>query len=107
MARLEQLFSHIWMVRTFLKHSEEAEGDEELRDVHRQLYDVMLSLGPALEAGDAEVYLRQTKKKWKRLNTAAALFSEIQPEVSQHTNFQMAVRSLNSCVAEIGELLNS
>jgi hypothetical protein len=33
------------------------------------------------------------------------LFARIQPEVSAHTNFQMAAASLNMAVAEIGELL--
>ena len=30
MQRLDELLSHVWMVRTFLKHSEEAEEDDEL-----------------------------------------------------------------------------
>ena len=54
MQRIDTLLSHVWMVRTFLKHSEEAEEDDELRDVHRALYDFMLALGPPLQAGDAE-----------------------------------------------------
>ena len=29
MLRLDNLFSHVWMVRTFLKHSDEAEDDDE------------------------------------------------------------------------------
>lgn len=98
---LEQLFSHVWMVRTFLKHAEEAEEDDELREVHRTLYDVMLSLGPALEANDSTAYVRQAKKKLRKLREATELFIEIQPEVSTHTNFQMAARSLRGCVDEI------
>lgn len=105
MDRLEQLFSHIWMVRTFLKHSEEAAEDDELRDVHRLLYDVMLSLGPAIDAADAEAYVRQAKKKLKKLRDAQELFCEIQPEVSGHTNFKMAAKSLTTCVVQVEELL--
>ena len=37
--KLDDLLSHVWMVRTFLKHSEEAEEDDELLEVHRGLYD--------------------------------------------------------------------
>jgi len=105
MQRADQLFSHVWMVRTFLKHSEEAEEDNELREVHRALYDCMLSLGPALDANDPEAYLKQARKKLGRLRKATDLFLEIQPEISGHMNFQMAARSLRIAVAEIETLL--
>lgn len=105
MHRIDALLSHVWMVRTFLKHSEEAEQDEELREVHRALYDYMLALGRPLQAGDAESYLKLAKKKYTKLKRATELFLEIQPEVSSHTNFQMAARSLRTAVQEIGEIL--
>ena len=107
MARLEQLFSHVWMVRTFLKHAEEAEEDDELNEVHRTLYDVMLSLGPALDASDSTAYLRQAKKKLRKLRDATELFLEIQPEVSTHTNFQMAAKSLRVCLDEIEAVIRA
>ena len=106
MDRIDALFSHVWMVRTFLKHSDEAEDDDELAEVHRTLYDVMLSLGPAVKAGDPEAYLKQASKKLSRLKRATALFREIQPEVSTHTNFQMAVQSLTAAVDKIDSLLS-
>ena len=106
MHRIDALLSHVWMVRAFLKHSEEAEEDEELCDVHRSLYDYMLALGGPLNAGDAEAYLRQAKKKLSKLKAATELFCDIQPEVSQHTNFKMATQSLTSAVEEIDSLLN-
>jgi hypothetical protein len=106
MQRIDTLLSHLWMVRTFLKHSEEAEEDEELRDVHRGLYDYMLALGAPLEAGDAAAYLKQAGKKYSKLKKAAELFLEIQPEVSSHTNFKMAARSLTAVVDEIGQVLS-
>ena len=104
MARIDTLLSHVWMVRTFLKHSDEAAEDEDICEVHRALYDYMHALGPPLKAGDAAAYLKQAKKKLSKLRQAAKLFAEIQPEVSSHTNFQMAAQSLRSTVAEI-ELL--
>ena len=88
MQRVDALLSHVWMVRAFLKHSEEAEEDEELCDVHRGLYDYMLALGGPLNAGDAEGYIKQAKKKLRRLREATELFQEIQPEISEHTNFR-------------------
>ncbi len=107
MHRLDNVLSHVWMVRTFLKHCEEAEDDEELCSVHRQLYDVMLALGGPLKDNDPEAYLKQARKKLSRLKKATALFVEIQPEVSTHTNFQMAAQSLVTAVDEIARLLSN
>jgi len=105
MQRLDIALSHVWMVRTFLKHCEESEEDDELRDVHRALYDYMLALGGPLNANDAAAYLKQARKKLSKLRRATELFLEIQPEISSHTNFQMAARSLESVVDEISGIL--
>lgn len=105
MRRVDALLSHVWMVRTFLKHCEEAEEDEELCDVHRTLYDCMHALGGPLAAGDAEGYLKQARKKLSKLRAAAELFAEIQPEVSGHTNFVMARQSLTTAVGEVAAAL--
>jgi len=105
MHRLDSQLSHVWMVRTFIKHSEEVEDDPELNDVQRTLYDYMLALGTAWKAQDAEAYLKQAKKKLSKLRQATNDFVELQPEVSTHMNFQMAVRSLKLAVAEVECLL--
>jgi len=87
--RIDELCSHMWMVRTFLKHSEEHEED----------------LGGPLKDGDHAKYLKQAKKKLRKLKNANELFQEIQPEISSHTNFQMAAVSLQLTVAQITDLL--
>lgn len=102
---IDELCSHVWMVRTFLKHSEEAEEDDELREVHRTLYDYMLALGGPLREGNHAKYLKQAKKKLRKLKAANKLFQEIQPEISSHTNFQMAATSLRLAVEKIDRLL--
>ncbi|REK15878.1 MAG: amidohydrolase [Planctomycetota bacterium] len=107
MRRIETQLSHVWMVRAFLKHSEEAQEDEELADVHRALYDFQLAVGGAWRDRNAEEYLKLAGKKFARLRSAAATFAAIQPEVSAHTNFQMATASLDAAVAEIGRILES
>lgn len=105
MQRIDALLSHVWMVRTFVKHAEEAEDDDELLEIARDLYDYSLALGPAWGAQDADQYLKLADKKFSRLRQAADRFREMQPEVSTHTNFQMAVRSLDTAVSDIGRLL--
>jgi hypothetical protein len=107
MRRIDALLAHVWMVRAFLKHSEEAQEDDELASVHRELYDYMLALGAPLKEKDATTYLKLATKKLVKLRQATELFAKIQPEVSAHTNFQMAVASLQTAVREIGELLKT
>jgi len=105
MNRIDELLSHVWMVRTFLKHSEEAEDDDELMDVVRALYDYTLALGAPWNERNSAEYLKQAKKKLAKLRGATAQFTQLQPQVSTHTNFVMAVRSLEGAVREIGEIL--
>src|SRR5438034_839108 len=107
MLTIDTQLAHVWMVRAFLKHSEEAAEDEELAEVHRELYDYMLALGGPLKEGNSEEYLKLAKKKFGKLKKATELFERIQPEVSQHTNFVMAVASLKAAVTEVEELLGS
>ena len=107
MASIDAQVAHIWMVRTFLKHSDEVKDDEELASVHRDLYDFMLALGPALDAGDAAGYLKIARKKLSLLKRATELFVSIQPEVSGHMNFKMAAQSLTLSVNEIVRLMET
>lgn len=105
MRLVDQQLAHVWMVRAFLKHSDESADDEELASVHRDLYDYMLALGPSLDSGDATSYLKLARKKLSKLRRAVELFLEIQPEVSGHTNFKMAARSVKLALEEIESLL--
>jgi hypothetical protein len=105
MHEVDGWLSHVWMVRAFLKHSDEATDDEELADVHRGLYDFMLALGPSLDSEDAVRYLRIARKKIGKLKKATASFRELQPEVSGHMNFRMAAKSLTLAVQRVDELL--
>jgi hypothetical protein len=106
MQRIDTLLSHVWMVRAFVKHSDEAADDEELADIHRTLYDYHLAVGAAWREQNAADYLRLAGKKFAKLREASETFARIQPEVSTHTNFQMAVASLSAAVGEIGAILD-
>jgi tRNA U34 5-carboxymethylaminomethyl modifying GTPase MnmE/TrmE len=105
MRAIDGQLAHVWMVRAFIKHSDEAAEDEELAEVHRELYDFMLAVGGPFKANNAEEYLKLAKKKLGKLKKATELFERIQPEVSQHTNFIMAAASLKRAVEEVGRLL--
>ena len=105
MLAVDAQLAHVWMVRAFLKHSDEAQEDDELAEVHRELYDYMLALGSPLKEGNAEEYLKLARKKLGKLKKAAEKFAEIQPQVSTHTNFQMAVASLTTAVGEVARML--
>jgi cob(I)alamin adenosyltransferase len=105
MHAIDTQLAHVWMVRAFIKHSDEAAEDQELAEVHRELYDFMLALGGPLKESNADEYLKLARKKFGKLKKATELFERLQPEVSQHTNFIMAVASLKAAVAEIGRLL--
>lgn len=103
--RIDALLSHIWVVRTFLKHSEEAEESIPLMEVVRELYDFCLAVGPSLTANDHAGYLHVVRKKLPRIRQAAEQFAAIQPEVSAHTNFKMAVTSLRTAVEDVSRVL--
>jgi hypothetical protein len=106
MHRIDAQLAHVWMVRAFLKHSEEAADDDELAAVHRDLYDFMLALGAPLQAEDPTAYFRQARKKLSKLKQALQTFVEIQPAISTHTNFVMAVLSLRTAVQQVEQLLS-
>lgn len=103
---IDAQLTHVWMVRTFLKHCDEAEDDEELREIVRDLYDFILAVGPVQRDIEPATYLKMAKKKLRRLVGATQLYEEIQPEVSGHTNFVMAARSLRLAVDTISELIS-
>jgi hypothetical protein len=106
MRRIETLLSHVWMVRAFVKHSDEAAEDEELQEVHHTLYDYQLAVGAAWREQNVDEYLLAARKKFAKLRQASEDFARLQPEVSTHTNFQMAVASLRAAVTEIGQILD-
>jgi hypothetical protein len=106
MKAIEAQLSHIWMVRAFLKHCDEAEDDEELCDVFRGLYDFMLALGKSSEAEDSEAFMKMAAKKFAKLRKTCQLFFEIQPEISTHTNFKMASRSLRNSLEAVATTID-
>jgi hypothetical protein len=101
--QIDREMSHAWMVRTFVKHSEEAESFPELMQVVRTIFDVSRAL--ETRRGDPPGYVRMLQKKLGKLRAAAEQFRHDAPIASSHTNFQQAVRSLDGCIASLEALL--
>ncbi|MEM7811862.1 MAG: amidohydrolase [Planctomycetota bacterium] len=101
-ARCELVISHAWMVRTFVKHSEEVEDYPELYDCARAIFDAARALETRVD--DPPQYLRMLAKKLPKLRKAAAKFRGDAAEASGHMNWQQAVISLDACVADLADL---
>jgi len=107
MERINTIFAHAWMVRTFLKHAEEIQEDEGLMEVHRVIFDCVRAVEPSYQRRDATEYLRRVRSKLSKLKRVSALFAREVHRVSDHTNFQMAAMSLSGCVREVDMILGS
>lgn len=103
--RCQNIMAHAWMVRTFIKHSEEVEDFPELMMLARAIFDTAMALETRL--GDPEKYMKMLAKKIGRLKKGADKFRVDAPLASTHTNFKQAVISIDFCIAELGELLES
>lgn len=104
--RCDEIMSHAWMVRTFVKHSEEVEDYPELdglMGVARTIFDACRALETQVDTPTK--YLHMLRKKIGRLKKATVEFERDAKQVSVHTNFMMAIRSTQICVRELEELL--
>jgi hypothetical protein len=106
-ARLEVVLAHLWMVRTFLKHAEEIQDDEELLEVPRTLFDSIRAVEPARERGDWQDYLRRLQGKLAKIRRIANLYQSEYPRVSDHTNYEMAAKSLTGSIRQMEEVFAS
>ena len=101
--RCNRVMAHAWMVRTFVKHSEEAEDFPELMHLVRAVFDTSRAL--ETRVGDPAAYFHMLRKKLGKLRQAAEKFRADAAEASLHTNFQQAVVSMDACVEELEALL--
>ena len=102
--RLNTVLAHAWMVRTFLKHADEIQDNEDMLDVPRTLYDSIRAVEPAFQRGDLADFLRRLKGKLPKLRRAADYFAAHFREFSPHTNFEMASASLLGIVKHMEEI---
>jgi hypothetical protein len=104
-AQIEPLLAHLWMVRTFLKHAEEIQDSLEMLEVPRNLFDVIRATEPALQSGDHGRYIHKLRGKMVRLREARDFLSAQYSVYSDHTNYQMAARSLDAATKAIEAVL--
>lgn len=102
-AQCQTIFAHAWMVRTFVKHSDEMEDFPELMQIVRAVFDTCRALEPKVP--DPQAYLTTLKKKISKLRAAVMQFRVDAPVASDHENFRQAVLSMNGCLAELEAIL--
>ena len=107
MDRLNAIFAHLWMVRTFLKHADEIQEDEEMLEVPRMIFDYVRATEPSYQQRDVKEFLHRAKGKLPKLRRVADYFAQEHKRISDHTNFQMAATSLSAAVREIEEILST
>jgi hypothetical protein len=103
--RLQGVLAHLWMVRTFLKHADEIQEDEELLAVPRMLFDYVRAVEPAAQRNDTKEFLHRIRGKLPKLRRVAELLQSEHRRFSAHTNFEMAALSLTASVRQIEEIL--
>ncbi len=104
-SRCQHVMAHAWMVRTFIKHSDEVEDFPELMGIARAVFDTSRALETRVH--DPKAYLHMLRKKIGKLRTAAEQFRSDAPEASTHTNFQQAVISIDFCIEQLAECLEA
>jgi hypothetical protein len=102
---LKGVLAHLWMVRTFLKHAEEIQDEEDLLDVPRTLFDCIRATEPAAQRNDIKEFLHRLRGKLPKLRRVAETLRNEFRRVSAHTNFEMAALSLTAAVQQIEEIL--
>src|SRR5262249_44461533 len=102
--RLNTVLAHAWMIRTFLKHADEIQENEDMLDVPRTLYDSIRAVEPARERGDHGDFLRRLKGKLPKIRRAAEYFRDHFKEFSPHTNYEMCSASLLGVVKQMEEI---
>lgn len=101
--RCQQVLAHAWMVRTFIKHCDEAEDFPELMEMARSIFDLCRALDGAVATPEA--YFRVLRKKLGKFRAAVRQFAHDAPLASMHMNFQQAVLSIEAACTALEELV--
>ncbi len=96
--------AHAWMVRTFIKHSDEVEDYPELNEMARTIFDVFRAVETQVE--DPPSYFRTVRKKLGKLAAAAIQFEKDAWHASTHTNFQQAAIAAKFLGEQLQDVVN-
>lgn len=97
--RCQELMANAWVVRAFLRHSDEIEDFPELTLICRAIFDISRALETRVD--DPMGYFKMLNKKLGKFRVASQHFAEAVPEISTHTNFVQSVVVMQSCVREL------
>lgn len=97
--------AHAWVVRAFVRHSDEAEDFPEITEIGRAVFDVTRALETRVD--DPAAYFRMLQKKIGKFRQAIEQFAGEAPQVSTHTNFQQSVISMRAVGERLQKLLEA
>lgn len=102
--RCQAQMAHAWVVRAFLRHSEEIEDFPELTEICRSIFDTSRALETRVD--DPMGYFKMLNKKLGKFRVAVEKFASDVPTISTHTNFAQSVISLRACVDDLQETID-
>ena len=102
--RCQLLMAHAWVVRAFVRHSDEVEDFPELGEIGRAVFDLSRALETRVD--DPPAYFKMLEKKLGKFRTAIEKFAEDAPKASSHTNFAQCVVSIRGCVTGLAACLD-
>lgn len=102
--RSQKIMAHAWMIRTFVKHSDEVEDFPELNEMARTIFDVFRAV--ETQVNDPANYFKVVRKKVGKLRAAAEQFGKDAWHASTHTNFQQAAIAAKFLAEQLAEILS-
>ncbi len=100
--RSQKVMAHAWMIRTFVKHSDEVDDFPELNEMARTIFDVFRAV--ETQVNDPVSYFKVVRKKIGKLKSAAEQFAKDAWHASTHTNFQQAVIAARFLCEQLSEI---
>ena len=99
--RCQEVMAHAWVVRAFLRHSDEIDDFPELTEICRAIFDTSRAL--ETRVADPVGYFKMLNKKLTKFKVAVEEFAGQVPGISTHTNFAQAVISMRVCMRSLEE----